>query len=287
MITASRIDRRALRRALDRAAATYDNAAVLQSRLQERLLARLEFVTIEPTMVLDVGCRTGRAARALQERYPRSVVMAVDSSPGMLRLAGGGAVKRVCAETARLPLPDASVDLLFSNLALPCCEDLDAALREFRRVIRPGGLVHFTTLGPDTLSELRSAWQAADDGPHVGEFADMHDVGDGLVRAGLADPVLDVERYTLTYRDGRALMRDLQAVGARNVASGRARGLTGRGRLAAVLSAYERLRRDGLLPASCEVVFGQAWGPAGEPRRLRRRGEFTVDASDIGRRGAP
>lgn len=282
MTVAFRIDRVALRRSLDRAAATYDAAAVLQAEVRNRLLERLSYVSLTPATVLDLGCRTGCGARALAERYPQAAVIALELSVVMLRQASEPPFARICADTARLPLRDASVDLLFSNLALPWCDDLDEAFREFRRVIRPNGLVHFTTLGPGTLCELRAA---SSSGPDAHVLADMHDIGDRLLRAGLVEPVLDVERYTLTYHDVVALMRDLQAVGARNVSAARTRGLTGRGRLAALASAYEPLRSEGALPASCEIVFGQAWGPAHEPLRERRRGEFTLDPTSIGHRG--
>ena len=150
-------------------------------------------------------------------------------------------------------------------------------------MLRPRGLLNFTTFGPDTLIELREAWAQADRHPHVSRFADMHELGDGLVRTGLAEPVMDVERFTLTYPDVLGLMRDLKAIGAHNAAAQRPRGLTGRGRLRAMEAAYEGRRRDGVLPATYEVVFGQAWGPAGKPARGRRSGEFSIAPDAIGR----
>ena len=281
---APHVDQRALRRSLDRAADTYDDHAVLQAEVCDSLVERLAFVRLAPNTVAELGCRTGRGAQALAVRYPGATVLALDVSPGMLRRVGASGPLRAVSSVTRLPLPDASVDLLFSNLALPWCDDLDAAFCEWRRVLRPNGLVHFTTLGPGTLRELRSA---AGNPGHAHAFTDMHDLGDGLLRAGLAEPVLDVQRYTLTYRDVAALLRDLRSVGARNVSMLRPRTLTGRGRLLAMTTAYERLRSDGVLPASVEVVFGQAWGPAGAPHREQRRGEFTVDAARIGRRQRP
>jgi len=279
------LDSAALRRSFDRAAAGYDESAVLQAEVSQQLLARLDYVTLEPEVVLDVGCGTGHAASALALRYPSARIVALDLAEGMLRQARRHGCRRlVCGDALRLPLADASVDLLFSSLTLQWCTDLDAVFAEFRRVLRPRGLLNFTTFGPDTLFELRGAWGRADGLVHVSEFADMHDVGDGLVRAGLAEPVLDIERFTLTYPDVFGLMRDLKAIGAHNAAARRPRGLTGRGRLQAMQAAYERHRRDGVLPATYEVVFGQAWGPAGKPERGRRRGEFTFDASAIGRR---
>jgi len=281
------LDRAALRRSFDHAAAGYDESAVLQAEVRQQLLARLDYVTLAPDVVLDVGCGTGHASRALAARYPSARIVALDLAEGMLRQArrhGSGLL--VCGDAMRLPLADASVDLVFSSLTLQWCTDLDGVFAEFRRVLRPHGLLNFTTFGPDTLFELRGAWGQADGLVHVSEFADMHDVGDGLVRAGLAEPVLDVERFTLTYPDVFGLMRDLKAIGAHNAAAQRPRGLTGRGRLLAMQAAYERHRREGVLPATYEVVFGQAWGPGGKPERGRRSGEFTFDASAIGRRDA-
>jgi malonyl-CoA O-methyltransferase len=279
------LDRAAVRRSFDRAAATYDEAAVLQAEVRGRLLERLDYVTLEPGVVLDVGCGTGHAARALAGRFPAARVIALDLSGGMLREARRqGTGSPVCGDAMRLPIATASVDLLFSSLTLQWCDDLDATFAEFRRVLRPRGLLNLATFGPDTLAELRAAWAQADGLTHVSRFADMHDLGDGLVRAGLAEPVLDVERFTLTYPDVFGLMRDLKAIGAHNASTGRPHNLTGRGRLRAMESAYERFRRDGVLPATYEVVYAQAWGPAGEPARGRRSGEFAFDAAAIGRR---
>ena len=206
-----------LRRSFDRASSTYDAAAVVQAEVRQALLERLDWTRLEPRVVLDVGAATGQAARALKRRYPRARVIAVDSSPKMLRIA---ARRRswfrpfalVGADAVQLPLPDASADLAFSNLTLPCC-DPDALFAELRRVLAPRGLLTLTGLGPDTLKELRAAWAQVDGHIRVGEFIDMHDLGDALVRAGFAAPVLDVERYTLTYTDVRRLAADLEGNG--------------------------------------------------------------------------
>jgi len=192
--------------------------------------------------------------------------------------------RRVCANAAALPLREASVDLVLSNLVLHWCDDPDAVFAECRRVLRPGGLLTFTTLGPDTLAELRRAWAAADAHTHVHRFIDMHDLGDALVRAGLAEPVLDVERCTLTYGSVGDLARDLRAMGAANAAAGRPRGLTGRSSFERMAGAYEAYRRDGRLPATCEVVYGQAWCPVGPRRTVADPGEVTVPVNRIGRR---
>ena len=280
------LDRGAIRRHADRASAGYDAAAVLAARLREDMVRRLEWVAFVPETVLDLGCGTGHGAASLAARWPGARVIALDASPAMLdeasRREGAERFELQLAEAESIPLPDASVDLVFSNLLLPWCEDIDAVFAEVARVLKPRGLFTFTTFGPDTLVELRTAWRAADLEAALHPFTDMHDLGDGLVRAGFAEPVLDVSRFTLTYPDAVALLRDLRATGSQGAAAERARGLTGRGRLRAMQEAYERFRTGGVLPASYEVVFGQAWGAVA---RRAPDGEIAVSVEAIRRRG--
>lgn len=285
------LDPRQVRASFSQAAGTYDRAAVLQARVRDELLARLEVLRLQPAVVVDLGAGTGQGTIALKRRYPGGRVVAADVAPGMLEQARRRQTllrrfDRLVADAASLPLRDGTVDMIFSSLMLQWCNDPDRVLRECRRVLRPGGVLHLSTLGPDTLRELRRSWQAADPGhAHVNRFTDMHDLGDALVRAGFAEPVLDVERYTLTYDDVRALMRDLKDIGAHNVTAGRARGLTGKATLARMLAAYEEFRRDGKLPATYEVVFAQAWCPTG-PLRTKGppRTEAVVPLSQVKRR---
>ena len=259
------LDTPRVRRSFDRAAATFDAAGVLHAEVRGNLLARLDLMALTPRVVLDAGAGTGHAARALKRRYPEGLVIALDTSRRMLQAAGRGQswlrrFARVQAEVERLPFADGSVDLILSNLVLQWC-DPDRVFAEFRRVLAPRGLLCFTTLGPDTLRELRSAWRQVDARTHVNQFIDMHDIGDALVRGGFASPVLDVERYTLTYLDVRRVAADLKATGAHNATLGRPRGLTGRRQFAALQAAYEVFRQEGRLPATYEVVFGHAWTP--------------------------
>jgi len=278
------LDPQAVQRAFDRAAADYDRYAVLQQEIGRRLLERMEFLRGEPGSILDLGCGTGLASRAMRERFGAATVVGLDWSAGMLRRfreRNGASAVPLCADMQALPLPPRSFDLVFSNLAVQWSTDPGALFAGVRRVLRPGGAWLFSTFGPDTLHELRNAWRGADEGPHVNRFADMHDIGDLLVAAGFAEPVMDVDVLTLEYRDVITLMRELKAIGAHNAASGRSAGLTGTGKFARVLEAYERFRRGDVYPATYEVIYGLAYGPAhGQPVRTRE-GEvasFPVDA---------
>lgn len=286
-----RLDGTEVRRAFERAAATYDDAAVLQREIGQRMAERLGFVKLDTSTILDAGCGTGMAMGELGARYPGAAVFGLDLAYAMTRAAQmrcasstaaargvlgrllgslgaqrSDAPRLICGDVVRLPLRTGSFDLVWSNLTLQWINEPEQAIAEVHRVLRVGGLFSFTTFGPDTLKELRAAFAAADSVPHVSRFIDMHDIGDMLVRAGLADPVMDMETITLTYADAGAMMRDLKALGAHNATAGRLRGLTGRSRWQRMLTALETNRRDGRLPASFEVVYGHAWKP--EPRVL-------------------
>jgi len=265
---AFRLDRARVRAAFERASSRYDSGARLQAQVAQELLERVAAFRFEPRSVLDLGSGTGRVTRELKRRYPRALVIALDLAPGMLHEAQRHQLlwrrfARVCGDALRLPLRDGSIDVLFSSLMLQWCEPLDAALAEVRRVLKSSGFFAFSTFGADTLYELRAAWARADGYNHVNHFPDMHEVGDALVRAGLTEPVLDVDRIEIGYPDALALMRDLKALGAHNATAGRSRALAGRARLERMQQAYEGYRRDGHLPATYEVIYGASWGAAG------------------------
>ncbi|MEJ2591637.1 MAG: malonyl-ACP O-methyltransferase BioC [Candidatus Thiodiazotropha sp.] len=260
------IDKRQARLAFSRAAEHYDEVAALQREIAGRMLERLDYIRHQPAVVLDVGAGTGEATRGLAQRYPAAQVIALDFALPMLqqarrRTSPGGVPHCLCGDAERLPLADASVDMIFSSATLQWCNDLPGTFREFLRVLRPNGMLLFSTFGPDTLMELRASWAAVDGSSHVSPFWDMHNIGDAMLEAGMAEPVVDVDRLQLTYADVASLMRDLKALGAHNVTRDRQRGLTGKRRLRAMIEAYEGFRRDGRLPASYEVVYGHAWAP--------------------------
>lgn len=265
------LDKRLLRRSFERAAASYDVAAVLQQEVSRRMLTRLDYVKHEPQAILDAGSGTGGVVTALRTRYPRARLYELDIALAMVRRARertswwrrlrGRGVLPLCADIEQLPLRTATIGMAWSNLALQWVNDPQRAFTELRRVLVPGGLLMFSTFGPDTLKELRAAYRGADRYTHVHRFIDMHDLGDMLVHGGFADPVMDMEYITLTYADVRALMRDLQAIGASNATAGRRPGMSARATLGAVERNYETFRRDGRLPATFEVIYGHAWVP--------------------------
>jgi malonyl-CoA O-methyltransferase len=282
MSEAFALDKRQVRRSFDRAAATYDQAAVLQREICLRALERLDLVKLEPGLIVDAGSGTGFGARNLAKRYPRASVLELDLAAAMVRTAralrprwrywpGRRHEMFVCGDNERMPIRDGAAGMVWSNLAFQWTDDLPGVFSECRRVLRPEGLLTFTTFGPDTLKELRQAFPPASGKVHVNRFLDMHDIGDMLVHAGFANPVMDMEVMTLTYESVEQLMRELKALGAHNIAGGRGRGLTGRGTLRQLKDRYETHRRDGRLPASFEVIYGHAWkpqprlGPGGRP----------------------
>lgn len=271
-----------VRRRFDRAAGSFDSADFAHAAARDGLFARLEGITVEAGNVIDLGCATGAATAPLGKRFKGARVYAVDFSQPMLdrcaaRQGWFSRTSAVCADAARLPFPDHSIDVVFSNLLLPWIGDPASVATEVARVLRKEGLFTFSTLGPDSLLALRDAWQSVDDDPHVNPFPDMHDVGDALVRSGLRDPVLDVDRLTIRYDDPGKLLADLTACGARNALRQRRSTLTGKRRFEALRSALGDSTSEAGLRIELELVFGHCWGSGQGPRS----GETRIDAGAI------
>jgi malonyl-CoA O-methyltransferase len=272
------IDKKLMRRAFNRAATGYDASAVLQREVCTRMLERLEYIKLQPERMLDAGSGTGWGTRRLAQRYPDAQMIALDIARDMLQAARGssgwwqklfGGTKQiqVCGDIEALPLAANSVGMVWSNLAMQWCNDLPATFVELHRVLKVDGLLMFSTFGPDTLKELRLAFNGVDWHNHLNRFTDMHDIGDMLVHSGFAEPVMDMEYITLTYDDVRSVLQDLKSIGAHNATTGRGRGLMGKNAWARLVENYERLRSNGKLPATFEVVYGHAWKP--QPRTTR------------------
>ncbi len=278
-------ERAAAMRGFDRAGATFDSAAVVHGEARRRLLERLQLVRLEPACIVDLGAATGKGSVELAATFPEARVIAIDRSLAMLectqaRCASVALVTAVAGDAERLPLADNSADLIFANLLLPWCAP-DVVFSEAARVLREGGLLTFTTVGPDTLVEVRRAWAKIDAAIHVHGFIDLHDIGDLALRAGLTEPVMDVDTLKVSYRDTTSLVADLRACGAANVAAGRRTTLTGRKRWSAFCDALEATRSDGRFAVTVELVFGQAWG--GGAAGLREHGEAVISVEELAR----
>jgi malonyl-CoA O-methyltransferase len=258
-----------VRRRFDAAAATFDDAAVLHAEARSRMLERLALFKLDPERVLDVGAATGAGSAALAALYPQAQIIAVDESLPMARRAATNAPGCVvCAGDAHeLPIADHSVDLVFANLLLPWIEP-HLVLAEFARVLRKDGLALFTSFGPDTLVELRRAWSTVDDHIHVHGFIDMHDLGDLAARAGLSEPVMDVDRLELRYSSLERLIADLR---------------TGRGRWQAFQKALQPRVGADQLAVTVELVFGQAWSTGGKATPRPADGVARIAAEDLAR----
>lgn len=255
-----------------KAAAHYDRFAVTQREIGDRLFERLDLMAISPSVIIDVGCGTGHYTRKLKHKYAAAKVIGVDIAQGMIdkAQAKNGWLTKLglkqgchyqCADMDQLPFDDNSADLIFSNLVVQWSLNPAETFSEFSRVLKPGGLLIFSTLGPDTLMELRQAWRQVDDRVHVNEFIDMHDLGDDLLRAGVVNPVMDMEKIVFQYQSLKGLFKDLKGIGAHNMNQGRPAGLMSKGAWQAMTKAYQTFCNEKLqYPVTYEALFGHGWG---------------------------
>ncbi len=259
----SALEKQQVRKAFDHAAITYDQAAVLQIEIGQRLAERLQYVKMQPSSIIDIGSVTGLSIMLLVKQYKQSRLVALDISESMLkqtrkRMRWQRKFSTLCADAEAIPIISNQFDLVFSNLSIQWCH-LSKVLSECYRILKPGGLLMFTTFGPDTLKELKVSWSEVSQATHVNQFIDMHEIGDALLKQGYADPVMDVEWLKMTYNDVYPLMRDLKMIGAHNVNMGRNKGLTGKNAFQKMKVTYETYRENGHLPATYEVIYGHAW----------------------------
>ena len=277
-----------IRDSFNKAADSYDAAAIVQREVCSRLLERLEYIKAEPEIILDIGSGTGQGTFGLAQQYPNAAIISMDLAENMLQKSrliqlekhkkqgmlkqlskkvgqwakgSKSNISQVCADAEQLPFADASVDLIFSNLTIQWCYDLSHLFNEFRRVLKPGGFMLFTTFGTETLKELKVSWAAASDKVHVNNFVDMHDIGDALYNAQTENPVMDSEKIILNYPDIKQILLEIKAVGAHNQNDGRHKGLMGKTRLQAMYQAYEQFHTDAGYPVTYEVLYGHAWNP--------------------------
>lgn len=255
-----------------KAAESYDAAAFLQQEVASRVFERMQYMRVNPGKILDVGCGTGACSRQLKKTFSKAKVFAVDIAPGMIAKAkkSQGLFNKInyqVADADQLPFDDNQFDVVFSNLTIQWLPDLKKTFKELHRVLKPGGLLLFSTLGPDTLMELRQSWRQVDSGVHVNDFIDMHIVGDEVFNACFENTVMDRDVITLTYTTMVGLMRDLKAIGAHNLDSDRQKGLLGKDKFTQLKAEYDKYRwESGELPATYEVIYGHAWKRQGKPQ---------------------
>lgn len=276
------LDPEAVKKNFNRAASTFQNTDHLHNDIANQLLSRLEYIKIQPQIILDAGSRLGSASRQLKKHYPKSDVIALDPSPSFLHAMPKPwwhfkTPKAVCGEITQLPLSNQSVDFIFSNLFLHWVNDIEHCFREFKRILKPNGLLLFSLFGLDTLKELRQSFAHVDTFPHVHPFVDMHDIGDALIRSRFADPVMDMECITLNYAKVESLLQNLKLSGSSNAYFNRSRGLMSRRRWQQMIAHYETQRKNQNLPATFEIIYGLAWMPDKTPLYQNNDlGEITI-----------
>lgn len=265
LLNPPRLDKKTIKKSFNRSASTYNQAAVLQHEVLSRLAERLDYINLEPLTILDIGCGTGKGIKKLSKHYSKAKVIGLDLSFNMLQQCKGefGLFKKtrlMSADMEALPIKDARVDLIFSNLAIQWVNDLELTLKEFKRIGRSGGLLMFTTFGPNTLWELNDSWQKLDNTPHVHRFIDMHDIGDILVGSGFAEPVMDSETITMQYPSFKDVLTDLKNIGANNADKQRSKGLMTPSKFKRLEGEYKKLGfKDDQYQASFEIIYGHAW----------------------------
>ena len=278
-------EKKLIQRHFNGKASVYESSALLQREVGLQMLQRLDYVALKPNVILDMGCGTGLGVQSLMKRYRHARVLALDISSGMLQQTRKKSTwwrkpVLICGDAESLPIADNSVDLVHSNLMLQWCES-EKVFAELLRVLRPQGLLMFSTFGPDTLKELRYSWSQVDKSIHVNQFTDMHVLGDELIRAGFANPVMDMDVTQLTYQHAYDVMRDLKSIGANTLRQREYKGLVTQNKISRVGTAYEQFRQNGVLPATYEVVYGHAWKSTAH--RKPASTEFHVAVDQIGR----
>jgi len=263
-----------VRSAFNKASNNYDDHAFLQKEVASRLDEKLNVITANSEVILDLGAGTGLLSNNLLKRFPGSKIIALDFAQNSLK--NNQATNKICANAYHLPLADNSVDIVMSSLMMQWCPDLKQLFSEIHRVLKNDGLILFSTFGPDTLKELKKSWSVVDDKMHVNNFTDMHDIGDQMLGTGFQSPVMEMETLTLTYQTVTDLLRDLKAIGAQSV-SQRSKSLMGKDKFQLMIKMYESYRQDDKLPATYEVIYGHAWAQS----NAFLKGETQNKLSDI------
>ncbi len=265
----------AVRSAFNKASNDYDDHAFLQKEIASRLDNKLEVITKNAQVILDLGAGTGLLSKNLLKRFPDSQLVCLDFAQNSLK--NNQSNNKICANANHLPLADNSVDIVVSSLMMQWCPDLKQLFSEIHRVLKNDGLVLFSTFGPDTLKELKKSWSVVDNETHVNTFIDMHDIGDQMLGAGFQSPVMEMETLTLTYQTVTDLLRDLKAIGAQTVST-RSKSLMGKDKFKLMMQMYESYRTNDKLPATYEVIYGHAWTQSSTPLKGEKQSSIKVQS---------
>lgn len=253
-----------MRSSFNRAAKTADLVDVLPREIADRLMERLPLIRLQPKSILECGARSGYLTKQLQRYYPNAELIALDYADQ--QLANFTDCFRVASHYASLPFGDNSFDMIVSPTTLHWTNDLAACFREFKRVLKPNGLLIFTMMGVETLIELRKSFVSCHEFLH--RFPDMHDVGDLLLQSGFENPVMDMEMLTIRYKKLNTLFEDFKLSGAGNAHQERPKGLFGKKRWQEAVTHYETLKKDNAYPATFEIIYGHAWQPESQDRDI-------------------
>ena len=245
-----------VRRTFNSASDKYNDNAFLQNEIAKRLSEKLKVISINPENIIDLGSGTGFLSDKTADIFPNASLFCVDFAQQSLK--NNSQNLKVCADAYELPFASNSVDFVVSNLMIQWCPDLKTLFNECFRVLKPHGLILFTTFGPETLQELKRSWSVVDNEAHVNDFIDMHDIGDQMLQSGFQSPIMEMEKITLTYEKVIDLMHDLKGIGAQSVEN-RSKSLTGKTKFKKMLEMYESYRDNGKIPATYEVIYGHAW----------------------------
>lgn len=271
----------------DKIAKNYDAFSVLQQSVASMLIERLLPMQVSPKKIIDVGCATGFGLLLLEDKFKETDVLGLDISKKMLHYAqkrGKWLRKRqvMCADANDMPIHSASVDMIFCNLLFPYIHDCRKILKEILRILRPGGLLVFSSLGPDSLQEIRRSWANIDDDPHVKTFLDIHDVGDSLLAEGFVEPILEIENFQFNFSDTQKMFAELRGLGFRNEDSQRFSFLTSKRRWQRFLEQLLLLKQNQKIPLTFEIILAHAWKPEQEKVKHKKvRGEISIPISQL------
>lgn len=259
------INKELIAASFSKAATSYDKAASFQRTSGRLLFDKASQIISDEGLklktILDLGCGTGFFTRKLSSEFTSSKVIGLDLSQGMIDFCKSASQLEsyLCADAEDIPLEDSSIDLIYSNLTFQWLPSLEQLCTEVYRVLKPNGILVFTSLGTDTLFELKNAWEQVDSYKRINDFLDINDWQCALFKQFKKEDFLESKKVVVEYERAIDLMRDLKCIGANNLDASRKKGLTSPESIKKVESFYQQYRlENGKLPATYELILGAA-----------------------------